>query len=82
MKNLQQALKEKTLVLGMKMTLRRLREGKAKTVFLASNCSEDVARTIEYYAKLLKIEVVKLDMSNEEIGTMCKKQFAISMLCC
>lgn len=67
------------LVLGTERTLKLLREGKMKKVFLASNCAADVKEDIERYCELGKVECVQLSQSNEEIGTMCRKPFAISV---
>lgn len=78
---LRTALKEKTITFGTEKTLKMLRNGKAKKVFLASNCPEDSKQTITYYAKMKKIEVINLKLPNDEIGLTCKKPFGISVLC-
>ena len=78
---LKKALKEKTITFGTEKTLKMLRNGKAKKIFLSSNCPEAITETIEYYAKLNNIDVVKLKIPNDEIGLTCKKQFGISVLC-
>lgn len=78
---LKKALKEKTITFGSKKTLKMLKNGKAKKVFLASNCPEETREAVEHYAKLNKIDVIKLGIPNDEIGLTCKKAFGISVLC-
>jgi large subunit ribosomal protein L30e len=82
MSELKKALKEKKLNFGTDLTLKKLRDGKVKKVFLASNCPENTKKTIKYYAKLSKAEVIELEVSNEELGVLCKKPFMISVLSC
>lgn len=78
---LKKALKEKTITFGTDKTLKMLRNGKAKKVFLASNCQEDTRQTIMHYAKINNIEVINLEIPNDEIGLNCKKPFNISVFC-
>lgn len=78
---LKKALKERTITFGTEKTLKMIRNGKAKKVFIAANYPEDREQTILHYAKLSKVEVVKLKLPNEEIGLACKKPFSISVLC-
>lgn len=78
---LKKALKEKTITFGSEKTLKMLKNGKVKKVFLASNCPEDMKETIEYYAKINKVDIIKLKIPNDEIGLTCKKAFGISVLC-
>lgn len=77
---LRKALKEKGLVFGEREIISRLKNGRLKRVFIASNCKESLARDVMYYSKLGKIGVIKLDKTNEEVGTLCKKPFSISVL--
>jgi large subunit ribosomal protein L30e len=81
MDELRNALKEATVTFGTEGTLKKLRNGKAKKVFISSNCPESTKKRIEYYTKIGKIELVKLDIPGDEIGMVCKKPFSISVLC-
>jgi large subunit ribosomal protein L30e len=81
MNDLKKALKEGKLVFGTNRTMKLIKNGKAHKVYLAKNCNEDTKKEIIYYGKLAKIEVKQLDLPNEEIGMVCKKPFAISVLC-
>lgn len=81
MDDLKTALKEKTLVFGTENAIKKLKNSSATKVFISSNCPENVRKRIEYYTKLGKIELVKLEIPNDEIGLICKKPFSISVLC-
>ncbi|MFH1332033.1 MAG: ribosomal L7Ae/L30e/S12e/Gadd45 family protein [archaeon] len=81
MDELRIALKEATITFGTEKTIKRMKNGNVKKVFLASNCPENVRKKIDHYSKLGKIETIKLDIPNDEIGLICKKPFSISVLC-
>jgi large subunit ribosomal protein L30e len=68
------------LVLGADETLKLLRQGKVKRVFLSSNCSPVARSDIEQLCRLGEIDCVALPQSSEEIGVLCKKPFAISVV--
>jgi len=67
-------------VLGTDETVKLLRQGKIKKVFLASNCNPQVKEDVEQFCKVGSVECVELTQSNEEIGVLCKKPFAISIV--
>ena len=74
------ALKKKKLVLGTELTIKNLRLGRLSKVFATSNCPENVKKDLEYYGKLANVQIEYLSIPNDELGTICKKQFAISVL--
>ncbi|MBW3003821.1 50S ribosomal protein L30e [Candidatus Woesearchaeota archaeon] len=74
------ALKAGKAVLGTERTIKQLKLGKLSKVFVTSNCPEDIKSDIQHYAKLANIEVVQLKQPNDELGTLCKKPFAISVI--
>ncbi|MBW2993772.1 50S ribosomal protein L30e [Candidatus Woesearchaeota archaeon] len=77
---IKKALETKKAVIGTNRIIKSLKLGKLKQVFLTSNTPEEIKQTIKYYAKANKIKVVQLKQPNEELGTICKKPFAISVL--
>ncbi len=81
MDELRKAIKEQAITFGTENTIKRLKNGNVKKVFIASNCPENTKKRIEYYTKIGKVELVKLDIPNDEIGLVCKKPFSISILC-
>ena len=72
--------KKNKLIIGTQKTIKALRLVKLDKVFLSSNCPEEVEKNIAYYSKLAKVNIVKLNMPNDELGVLCKKQFPISVL--
>ncbi|MBU2589634.1 MAG: ribosomal L7Ae/L30e/S12e/Gadd45 family protein [Nanoarchaeota archaeon] len=74
------AVKEKKLTIGTERTIKSLKLGKTKTVFLASNCKSDVKEQVEHYAKISGAKVIQLDLPDKEIGLLCKKPFNVSVL--
>ena len=79
---LKDAIQDKNLIIGTGRIIKSLRAGKLKKVFLSKNCPLGIKNDIRHYAKLGKIDIFELSISNEEIGVMCKKPFSISVLGC
>lgn len=73
-------LEGKKLVIGTETTIKSMRRGKLSKVYLTSNAPDSVKEDINRYAKLAGVMVVDLDLSNEELGVVCKKPFAISVI--
>ena len=73
-------LKEKKIILGSQRTVKNLKLGKIKKVYLSSNCSEKIIENITHYSKLSKTAIVNLKYPNNELGVLCKKAFSISVL--
>lgn len=79
-KVLKERVQDKKVVIGAERTLKYLKDKKVETVYIAKNCPEEVKKETEYYAKMAKVPVVNLDIDNEELGVVCKKNFFISVL--
>lgn len=73
-------LKQKNIVIGTERTLKNLKLGKIKKIYLSSNCSEKISKDVDYYSKFNNIPIVKLKYPNDELGVLCKKPFFISVL--
>lgn len=73
-------LKGKKLTIGTEKTLKLLRLGKLEKIFLASNCPPKIIDNLNYYKNIKDFKIVKLNYPNDEVGTMCKKPFPISIL--
>lgn len=80
MEDLKKALQEDKVIIGKDRVLKRLRVGKLSKVYLASNCPKLVKEDVNHLAKLYKIQVVQAKENNEQLGTICKKTFSISVL--
>ena len=73
-------LTAKKVVIGTKQTIAGLRKGTITRVLIATNCDKKTKELLAYYQHLTNIDLIQLDISNEDLGIMCKKQFAISVL--
>ena len=73
-------LEQGKLTLGTNTALKALKQGALATIFLSANCKQQIKDDIEQHAKISKIEVVQLSQPNDEVGIICKKPFAISVL--
>eukprot|EP00166_Cyanidium_caldarium_P002967 ctg_286.g126 len=72
-------MKSGKTTLGLKSTLKSLRQGKTKLVVLANNCPPLVRSQIEYYCLLAKCGVHHFQ-GNVQLGTACGKFFRCSCL--
>ncbi len=79
--NLKKAIKEKKLTIGTEKTIKALKKGEAKEVFISKNCPELLRKQVKNYAEISNIPVTELKESNEEIGAICKKPFSINLCC-
>lgn len=77
---LKAALAEGKVVIGTDETLKFLKQGKLKKIYLAANCPSELMADIHHYSKLANVIVVKLNRPNDELGTFCKKPYAITVL--
>ena len=68
------------MIIGKRVVLKRLREGKIVKVFLASNAEDSLRDDIEHYKSIVGYETEVLTISNDELGTICKKPFAVSVI--
>lgn len=73
-------MKSGKVALGYKSTLKSLRQGKAKLVFISSNCPPLRKSEVEYYSMLSKTDVYHYSGSNNDLGTACGKYHRASCL--
>ena len=73
-------LSEDKLVIGGNSVVRGLRSGTFSKIYFAANCSEQLREDIERYASIANVEIVDTGIQNTELGDICKKPFAISVL--
>lgn len=79
MEEIRKNLETGKLVLGLKRTLKLMRKSSLDKIFLASNCPEMIAEDIMHYSNLASVEVVKLEMPCDELGTLCRKPFPVTV---
>lgn len=74
------AMKEGTAIIGFQRTMKLLRKNKIKKVFFASNTAKRTKEDIMHYSSIAQVPVEQLKLTNEDVGTMCKKPFSISVI--
>ena len=67
-------------ILGLERTMKELKKSNLKKIFVCSNIGSDVKEDLEYYSSLQKIDIVHLEIPNDELGVVCKKPFAVSVV--
>jgi large subunit ribosomal protein L30e len=77
---LKKLLKENKLVFGSDEVMKGLRTGRFSKIFLASNSSSQLKEDINSYASVNGVDVVTTSLQNTELGNLCKKPFAITVL--
>jgi large subunit ribosomal protein L30e len=75
-----EALRKGKLTYGTRETLRKMKKGKVKVVFVAEDCHEKTRESIVYYAGLGKVDVISLKQKARDIAQVCKKNFPVSVL--
>lgn len=71
--------KDKT-VIGTKTVLKELKAKTLSKVFLASNCLPKIKADLSYYAELAGVPIVELEMGNEELGVLCKRNYFVAVI--
>jgi ribosomal protein L30E len=78
--DLKKELEDKRVIFGTKQSLKLLKDGLLNKAYLANNCSVEIKEDIVYNAGLARVQVIMLKMDNEELGSLCKKHFFVSVL--
>ncbi len=73
-------LKADLIVIGTEVTLKGIKTGKISRVYVSKNAPQAVRDDIKHYSDLEGTEIIDLEMFNDELGTLCKKHFPISVL--
>lgn len=74
---LKKVLKEGKFFLGQDITLKKLKHGEVKTVFVASNCPESIMSKIKGYEG---VDIVVMKENSYDLAMLCKKQFHVNMI--
>ena len=74
---LRTALKDDKVIFGTEKTLKNIKLGKAKAVFLSSNCPEKIKNEIKSYKG---IEVIELKEPSDEVALICKRPHVVSVI--
>lgn len=66
---------------GSQTVLRQLKSGTSlHQVYIAKNCLASVKKELENYARMRNIPVVELELTAEELGVLCKKNFFVAVV--
>jgi ribosomal protein L30E len=76
--NIRDELKKGKPIYGVECAMKKMKTGKLKRIFISSNCPEK-ARLADY-AKATNVEIVELEENNAQLGVLCKRPHAISVL--
>ncbi|MCX6775091.1 MAG: ribosomal L7Ae/L30e/S12e/Gadd45 family protein [DPANN group archaeon] len=71
--------KEGKLIVGFNETLKAVKLGNAKEVFMTKSCSEAMKRQMKEAADLSKISVLELPITPEALSAQLKKPFNIAV---
>lgn len=77
--NLKKAVKERNLIIGSDETIKLLKKGGVKEVFVSINCPEDVLGSIKKYCEINEVKLLELKENSKELGAVCKKPFSITV---
>lgn len=78
--DLKRLLAQNKLVLGTDETMKLLRQKKVQRVLLTANVDPKVREDVERLCKLAGVECQNIVQRNDEVGAICKKPFAISVV--
>ncbi len=71
---------QKKAILGTDRTVKLLRVGKVKKIFLASNAPRELKEDLAHYNLVSPIEVIELAYAVDELGTICKRPFPVAAI--
>jgi len=63
-------------VYGFNKTMKNLKLGKSKLIFLARNCPREFKEKLHMYP----VEIIELKEDNEEVALVCKRPHSISIV--
>ncbi|MFC2135838.1 ribosomal L7Ae/L30e/S12e/Gadd45 family protein [Bacteroidota bacterium] len=68
------------LIIGTDRVLKSLKSGKIEKVFYSSNADSKVVAELKHLALLSEVKVEEAGVTNDELGTFCKKPFSVSVI--
>lgn len=71
---------ENKIVKGTNEVRKKLMENQLEKVFISKNCPADIKEELKKICKSTNTEIEETDMTNEELGTVCRRQYSVSVL--
>jgi len=68
-------LKKEEIIVGTERTMKLLKNGSLKKVFVSSNCPEDIKKEIEHLANIANVQVFESKSDSKFLGTLARKPF-------
>jgi large subunit ribosomal protein L30e len=78
--DIRKLLTTKKLIIGGDEVLKNARKGGLVKVYHASNADKLTIKDLTKYADLSGFELLDTKLSNDDLGTTCKKPFSISII--
>jgi ribosomal protein L30E len=78
MDDLKEDLKKGKPIYGTENTIKKIKLGKMKKIYVASNCKDK--QILISYAQQFGVDVVELEENNAQLGVICKRPHLISVL--
>ncbi len=73
-------LTSKKFIVGEEEVLKNVRKNALAKVYVASNAKKELLKDLQKYSGLSGFQVVDTAVPNDELGTICKKPFSISII--
>lgn len=69
-----------TILIGKNTVLDNIRQGRIAKVYLSKNIEASLKEDVEHLKTISGFEVEMLAINNDELGTLCKKPFSVSII--
>jgi len=79
-KDIKEAVALNKVIIGLDEVKKALKAENITKLYVAKNIPEDRFNELKHFADIANIEIVKLNIPNDELGILCKKQYMISVL--
>ena len=77
LKELEKAAKSKKLKVGIKSTMRALKQGTAHAIVYANDIPKNLRDDINYYAKTANVHAIESDGNSKDLGVRCKRTHGV-----
>ncbi|MBN1386218.1 ribosomal L7Ae/L30e/S12e/Gadd45 family protein [Candidatus Woesearchaeota archaeon] len=67
-------------IMGTEKTIKSIKLGRIDRVLVASNAADSTLSELKRYQGISEFRIEKVDATNDELGAMCKRRHAISVL--
>jgi large subunit ribosomal protein L30e len=78
--DIRNAIKENSILIGSKQTMKGLKQKSIKSVVVASNCPEGMKKDLERLSAESSIRLEVFDGTAKQLGVLCGKPFSISVM--